>query len=57
MSETGAWQPGKTEKVGELALEQPGVLTEAPSAMRTLAARYQEDEKGRIRLVECQGMP
>lgn len=57
IDETGASQPVQPEKLDELALEQRFVLTEAPSASRTLAARYQEDEKGRIRLVECQGMP
>lgn len=57
IDETGASQPVQPEKLDELAMEQRFVLTEAPAASRTLAARYQEDEKGRIRLVECQGMP
>jgi len=57
IDETGASQPVQPEKLDELALQQRFVLTEAPSASRMLAARYQEDEKGHIRLVECQGMP
>ena len=57
IDETGASQPLEAEKIDELAQQQRFVLTEAPGASRMLAARYQEDEKSRIRLVECQGMP